>query len=204
MQIQCFKTTPYQLGHEKFLSVDQVIPIPETEEFMIRISAKEQEQQTVDRSKGIRLERRRAFWSQLIETLPKAQITLFANISPSTNHWISTGSGISGIIYSLIFGRDSAGIEFYLKRDQGEDNKKLFDYLLTHQDQIEERFGAALLWERLDAKKACRIHYIKEFDSYNQEIWPDIIAWMIDRIPRMEHAFKPEMDNLAAMLKRSY
>jgi hypothetical protein len=44
IQIQCFRATPYSMGEELFLQVEQIIPLPETKEFMIDIKEKEKEE----------------------------------------------------------------------------------------------------------------------------------------------------------------
>ena len=43
LAIQCFKATPYSLGDDLFLQVDQIIPVPEVSEFIIDIKEKEKE-----------------------------------------------------------------------------------------------------------------------------------------------------------------
>ena len=44
IQIQCFRAIPYSMGEELFLQVEQIIPLPETKEFMIDIKEKEKEE----------------------------------------------------------------------------------------------------------------------------------------------------------------
>ena len=44
IQIQCFRAIPYSMGEELFLQMEQIIPLPETKEFMIDIKEKEKEE----------------------------------------------------------------------------------------------------------------------------------------------------------------
>ena len=43
IQIKCFKATPYSFGDELFLKIEQIIPLPETAEFMIDAKEKQKE-----------------------------------------------------------------------------------------------------------------------------------------------------------------
>ena len=49
IQVQCFKATPYSMNNELFLQIEQIIPLPETKEFMI--DAKEKEKEVSSKSK---------------------------------------------------------------------------------------------------------------------------------------------------------
>lgn len=50
-----------------------------------------------------------------------------------------------------------------------EENKALFDKLLSNKDQIEEDFGQSLYWERLDEKARCRISTILSIGGYKDD-----------------------------------
>lgn len=47
--LKCFKATPFQDGNDLFLTIEQLIPLPEAEELMIGLSQKEVEEQDVER-----------------------------------------------------------------------------------------------------------------------------------------------------------
>lgn len=44
ISIACFKITPYSLGEQLLINIDQIIPTPEAKELMIGINAKEAEE----------------------------------------------------------------------------------------------------------------------------------------------------------------
>lgn len=48
---------------------------------------------------------------------------LYANVSPSRDHWLNAGSGVSGIYYSMIFNRDEVRVNFALGTRSKEANK---------------------------------------------------------------------------------
>ena len=41
IQLQCFRATPYSLSDELFLQIEQIIPLPETKEYMIDAKEKQ-------------------------------------------------------------------------------------------------------------------------------------------------------------------
>lgn len=198
---QCFKVTPYAFRDELFLHVQQIIPVPEAEEFMISIAKKEREEKAAEGTQKTRHVLRMAFWEQALAALRDANVTLYQNISPSRDHWVSAGSGLSGCPYSLIFGKDEARVELYISRASAEENTLIFETLLAKKEEIESAFGQPLDWLSLEGKKACRIAYAKPFDGYNRENWPEITAWMVDHIRRLEAAFKTPLQQVAGVMR---
>lgn len=198
---QCFKVTPYQAGTELFLNVEQIIPTPEASDFMIGMIAKEDEEKSASneqrRSHGLRL----AFWEQALEAFSQSSCRLFDNISPGRDHWLSAGSGLSGMSFNLIFGKSEIRVEFYMSRPQAETNQLVFDQLFAQKEQIEAAFGAELEWQPLPNRKACRIQYSRAVDGYNKDNWADMIKWLVEHMTRLEKALSEPLDKVRQELK---
>lgn len=198
---QCFKVTPYQAGTELFLNVEQIIPTPEASDFMIGMMAKEDEEKSASneqrRSHGLRL----AFWEQALEAFSQSSCRLFDNISPGRDHWLSAGSGLSGMSFNLIFGKSEIRVEFYMSRAQAEINQRVFEQLLAQKDQIEAAFGDALEWQPLPGRKACRIAYSKPVDGYNKDNWPEMSQWLVGYMTRLEKALTAPLAKVRQDLK---
>lgn len=203
IRAKCFKATPFRNGSELFLNVEQIIPTPEAADFMIGISEKEKEQQTTERIMANRHTLRLDFWQATLGAFEQKNIPLFRNVSASQNHWLNTGSGVSGIPYTMIFSRSEARVQIDIQRASKEENKRLFDLLLQEREAIQGSFGHALEWERLDEKNASKIIYRKAFDGYNRESWPEMIEWLIEHIQLLERAFKPRLQKAIQKLKSS-
>ena len=198
---QCFKVTPYAFRDEVFLDVQQIIPVPVAEEFMISIAKKEREEKAAEGEQKTRHDIRHAFWEQALAGLRGTGVTLYQNISPSRDHWLSAGSGLSGCPYNLIFGKNEARVELSLQRGSAAENKQIFDDLLARKAEIEAAFGAELEWKRLDDRKACRVQYAHAFDGYNAESWPAIVEWMAEHIQRLEKAFRGPLQQAGAAIR---
>lgn len=198
---QCFKVTPYQAGTELFLNVEQIIPTPEASDFMIGMIAKEAEEKTASNEQRLSHRLRLAFWEQALDAFSQSSCSLYNNISPGKDHWLSAGSGISGMVFSLIFGKSEIRVEFSMARAQPEANRFVFDRLAEKKEQIEAEFGDELVWLPLPDRKACRIQYGKPVDGYEKANWPEMIQWLIAHMTRMEQALSGPLESIRQELK---
>lgn len=193
IRIQCFKTTPYKQGGQLLLTLDQIIPTPEEAEFRVGISQKQKEQKTAKTSQAKSLELRPRFWARILEELDNADIELYKNISPSKDHWLSTGSGYSAVHYSMIFSNKEIRIELVIARKETNENKEFFDELFSKKAEIERNLGFPLEWKRMNNKKSSYITYRKSIDGYNEENWNEMLNWFIKNLPTFENTFSPHI-----------
>ena len=102
IKIQCFKATPFQLGEQLFLTLEQIIPTKDAEEFTISMAEKVQEDYSSQEELKERHHLRFEFWSKLLPMM-KGKTSIFQNSSPSKDHWVSSGgTGISGLSYNFL------------------------------------------------------------------------------------------------------
>jgi hypothetical protein len=142
---------------------------------------------------------RMRFWQGLLGR-PKAKTTRHANITPGEYQYIGAGSGVRGLPFNYFIRQDEGAVELYIDRgaDQDKENKRIFDWLHKHKDEIERTFGGELSWQRLDEKRACRIAYIIAAGGYksDESKWPGIQDAMIDAMTRLENALTPHLAKL--------
>lgn len=203
LKIQCFKIEPYTFGDKVFLNVEQIIPVKEAEEYIIKIAEKAQEEQFEQDEMKERYKKRIAFWKQLLERYNK-ESTLFESVSPAKTYWISAGSGIGGVAFSFVVGKSYARTEVYCARPRKAENKFIFDELFNEKEAIERQTGL-LEWERLDDKKACRIKQeLKEVSIFDENDWPGMIEFLTKSMRGLETAFKMPLQNINTVSKRSF
>lgn len=200
IDVACFKATPYRIDGTVFLTLDQIIPLRDAQELMIGISEKEQEEQITERGMLARHQRRLDFWRQTLDALESAGMSLYANVSPNKDSWLASGSGISGIIYCMVFNTDGVRAEFSLNRAR-EQNKAIFDHLFAQREQIESEFGEPLEWRRLDDKKASIIASSHACDGHDLNQWPETIAWLIEHIRKIHQVFSPRIPQFKSLLR---
>ena len=202
ISIACFKITPYSLGEQLLINIDQIIPTPEAKELMIGINAKEAEEKTTEVVLKNRHTVRREYWERALEAFQKSACQLYNNISPSKDHWLSAGSGLSGCPYNLIFLQKELRVELWISRGVTEENKYLFDLLSQSKQDIEHTFGAELEWMRLDEKKSCRIQFSTKADGFNKDTWPQAVAWHLEHMTKLEKALKGPLQKAAEAMKQ--
>ncbi|WP_300000538.1 DUF4268 domain-containing protein [uncultured Cedecea sp.] len=201
IRAQCFKVTPYRFNDDVFVDIRQVIPTPEAESYMIGMAQKEAEEQSTSGEMKSRHHMRKAFWTQMLERLRHSPCSLYNNISPSTDHWLSAGSGISGISYNLIFSKKEIRVELWIAKFSAESNTFAFDWLYERRQSIENTFGHALFWQPLPGKKSCRISFAKPVSSFDQTNWPEITDWLLKNMSAFEKAIDPFIAPLNIALK---
>lgn len=199
ISLQCFKVTPYGFGEELFLNIDQIIPIEDAKDYMIQMAEKEQEQKSSEQKLQNRHIIRYEFWKKLLDAMNKSSSSLFANISPSRERWISAGSGMRACPFIFVFSKKYGRIELYIDRGEQDENEFIFNELLKYKSDIESKFDDVLVWEQLPTKRACRIKYEKPYDGYNKEVWNDMVAFMVDVMCRFEKAMKPYIEEVSKM-----
>ena len=79
-----------------------------------------------------------SYWEELLEYFSKFNNRLYNNISPKSDHWLNTGSGISGCAYTLLFLQKELRVEFAMGRSNAEENKLLFDFLVSINSKLKK------------------------------------------------------------------
>ncbi|MEO8195741.1 MAG: DUF4268 domain-containing protein [Thermoanaerobaculia bacterium] len=194
IDIRCVRLRPYQDGAARLVDVQQIIPLPEANDYQVMLREKEQ---VGRKRRAERYDIRLRFWEGLVVLARKRQ-TRHANIKPGSYHWLGASSGVRGLGFNYVIVQEYGIAELYIDRGDVEENKKIFDQLLSRRGDIEAAFGAELLWERLDSKRACRIKHVVKIGGYRspESQWPEIQSEMVETMIRLESALKPAMASL--------
>lgn len=187
LRIQCFKATPFALDEQLFLTLEQIIPTKDTEEFIISMAGKTQDEITTQENLKSRHHIRFDFWTKLLPRL-KGKTPIFQNSSPSKDHWLSAGgTNIRHARYSLLITKTYSGVQLEFGRPNKDENKKLFDELLKYKTEIETNFGHSLNWERSDDTISSRIgFYLEGVNIFNQDDWEQMLEFITTNIIKFE------------------
>jgi len=193
VRIKCFKVTSYQLDDSLLLNFEQIIPMKDSEDYMIRMAEKNQEILVTREKIREREKINKEFWTKFLDQA-NASTNLYQNINPSKDSWLWKSAGISRFRYSLVISKTYARVEFYINTPSKEKNKEAYDVLLEDKDQIESEIGCRLIWERMDNKKASRIKLeISNISINNEENWDEMISFLIDNIIKFEKVFSKKI-----------
>jgi len=190
IKIKCIRVTPYELNNQVFIDTEQIIPIVNAEEYLIKIANKKQEELMSKEKNQTRYSIRIGFWRNLLEEMDQRS-DLFKNVNPSKDNWIGCGSGYGGLAYLFVVTGTYGRIELWINRGLQEENKALFDKIYSHKEKIEATFGDQLDWQRLDEGKGSRIAYwLKDVSVFNEEDWAEMISFMTGNMIKFEKALK--------------
>lgn len=104
----------------------------------------------------------------------------------SPRHWYNVAIGKSGskVVLKVNTREEELACSLYIR-----DDKEWFDELYEQKEEIEEKIGASLDWQRLDEKKASRIMLAKDFTFEDEERWPEYFAWLKDKADKFKQVF---------------
>lgn len=201
VQLQCYRVTPFSYKDELFLNMDQIIPTPEAEDFMIGMTAKEASEKSTKAELKSRHKLRLDYWGQCLEEFKNSDCDLYDNISPTKDNWLNAGSGVSHVPYCLIFGYNEARVQLSIARRSREENMFIFNSLKENRQELESLFGDKLIWSSKEGQISSYIKYTKKFDGRNRENWSEIIEWHINHISRLENILKEPLTKLNQELR---
>ena len=195
IDIRCVRLHPYSDNGNRFVDVQQIIPLPEANDYQVQLKAKGQA------SRSVRLARdtsRLKFWTG-IAALAKERGTRHANRKPGPRTWFNGSSGIRGLSYVYGITQHQSTVELYIdRRGSAEENRDIFEQIAAHKHEINALFGDELIYAPLDDKRACRIKYQFDEGGYrsDESTWPDLQRKMVDAMTRLETALQPVLDDL--------
>ncbi|CAA7614905.1 DUF4268 domain-containing protein [Magnetospirillum sp. SS-4] len=137
-----------------------------------------------------------AFWQPLLDELrEKHRFTNAKAAQPQS--WYSFASGVaSGITYGVAFARgDRLQAEVYIDVGDAPRNKAIFDFFLAEKIELEAAMGEPLSWERLDAKRACRIAVVRPATTIDDapEQGDEMRTWLVTRLLKLKQVFGPRV-----------
>ncbi|HMM19385.1 MAG TPA: DUF4268 domain-containing protein [Selenomonadales bacterium] len=201
LRVQCFKVTPFALNEQLFVKFDQIIPLKDTEEYVISMADKTQDDINSQEETKSRHNIRYEFWKLMLKQL-NAKSAMFQNISPSRDNWLQAGSGISGVNYRFVVTNTFARAELNIQRPDLGENKFIYDELIKHRKEVEDVFGSELVWERLDDIKTSRIKWEKTgLSIFDKDDWPDMSEFMINGMIRLGRAFQHPIKEVNKVFK---
>ena len=155
LDISCIRLKPYKMEGDVLIDATQIVPLPEAEDYEVKVRAQVQESKKV---RTVRQEIFRRFWSQLIER-SRAKTELFSNRSTTTDQWLSAGIGRSGVWLNLSLTESRGRVECYIRlgKNSEQRNKLAFKELLAQREEIESAFEDSLDWQELPNRIGSRI-----------------------------------------------
>lgn len=196
LDIRCVRIKPYADNGRTLIDVQQVVPLPEAEEYQIRINTKTDRERASRREQTELGELLHRYWSQLLDRA-RGRSSFHKDNSPTTLGWLGANAGLPGVAFNYVFGRRCPRVELYIDTGSKDRNKDFFDEMHERREQIEVGFGGPLGWERLDNRKASRIRADLAPASVREVArWPELQDQMIEAMIRFAGALRSEIERL--------
>jgi hypothetical protein len=114
--------------------------------------------------------------------------------------WILDNTGIKGVDLRFEVTREKACVALEINHRDEDRRLKLYAKLDACKTLFEEMYDAPLTWDLAHEKETGQ-HVSRVFaeisgDIYNQELWPDMVRFLVDNMLRMEKAFLEVKDFL--------
>lgn len=204
IQIRCFKATPYSLGSELFLKIEQIIPLPETAEYMI--DAMEKQKEKKGKSKKVEETKSQliSIWSSLKDELNIRKLSYLSNVKAKPHFNIGFWSGPGKFAFCI--GRHNLRVELYIANDQ---DKHFFNEFFKHKDSLDQSIRDRVIWQKLENKKASRIKLEpteSEKSTFrgkwgDEEHFEDSIKWFANSMEPFYNAVSPIWSKVQSKLK---
>jgi RecB family endonuclease NucS len=188
LEVTCIRLKPYRLGDQVLIDVAQIIPLPEAEDYEVKV--REQAKETL-KVRSVRQDIFRRFWAQLIEK-SRMRTQLYANRNTTKDHWLSAGVGRAGFGLNLVLTKDRAQVECYISINKDSARSEAaFRALEAQRTTIEAAFDSQLQWEDLPGRTGCRISYDFEGGWRVPETeWSQLQDRLIDAAIRLDKALR--------------
>lgn len=187
IQVQCFRATPFTQNEDIFLQIEQIIPLPETEEFMI--DAQEKKREDLEKGKGLSETKKTQleFWKKFRDHLLQHD-DIQKLQTPRPQYWFDIALGKSGVHISNLFNvsKSELGIRIYI----GNKNvAEWLPYFLENKEKIERFIGEELLWDPNPDNKDKIIALNKKFLLEDRDNWDEAIEWMSEMTIKFRRIF---------------
>lgn len=200
VRIQCFKATLHELRGQLLLDIEQIIPTPDTADYIIKMADKTQEE--ISQKTGVfGIQKiRQEFWTQFLQRMVGAA-PIYQDISPSRDHWLSSGkTGVSGVYYSCIAGEKYVGVEMNIATPDKEKNEEYFRQLESQKEDIEKSFGQPLEWHlKPEAKRSQVKYWVGNVNIKDREDWSKMLDFLTEYSVKFEAALRKPIKRLKSL-----
>lgn len=195
LDIRCVRVKPYANDEQTLVDVQQVVPLPEAEDYMIQVREKEQAQRA---EQATRHSERRPFWTAVLPEIVRVT-GRWKNWTPPDGDWVATSLGVKGVRVVLRVRRNDCATDLYIDGGPGSRdwNKGVYDALYSRRSEIDAAYGPGLEWFRMDERQASSVTVYPAKIGYASPSsdWPEAARALADCAQRMLTVLKPFVES---------
>jgi len=197
IDIRCIRLRPYRADGKTLIDVQQVIPLPEAQDYMVRIREKEQQER---RSRAARFSEESQqtcvdYWQGVLAVIEPSGI-LEPGIKPPRKEDIRFKVGWPQFWLKSYFSRRHPKGSVWLDC-RGDSGLANFEALRSHKDEIERAVGEPLVWTADEEREQGTLSIrLTGFDANDTSDWPRQHKMIGERVLRLYDAVRPYVERL--------
>lgn len=163
-------------------------------------SKEAREKGEIKRQETHRHEMRYKFWTELLKVFKADKaMPAFKNSSPTKDSFITSGTGIGGIQWTLWVTKDFVRCELRIDKGAGseQENLNIFHKLMEDREEIDKAYGPGLNWCEMEGFQltSIRTEFSGGYDNPVEE-WPNIMEEDLVNTKRFISALKGPVSKL--------
>lgn len=206
VQIKCFKAVPFKLINEMLLQIEQIIPLPETEELIIQMQEKQRSESQSKKINGEREDYYEALWKKVKFKLTEHGIDSFG--TTTGRHYLRYSNITRNMHFVMVATLKFCRVEVYCSSDS--DSSTLLA-LKEYEAQIPESLSNKLEWQLLEGKNASRLKLEIPYAQLSPEAYKasskyevgeleeHIVNWFTEAAPEFLAVLKPLVKKVSAL-----
>jgi hypothetical protein len=197
IDIRCIRLRPYTAGTATLVDVDQVIPLPEAEDYTVRIREKEQRERK-SRSGRWSADAQQFcldYWQGVLDAIRPSGI-LEPDAKPMKKEDMRFKVGWPDLWLKAYFSRREPKMAVWLAC-RGESAATTYSALEAHKAEIERAVGQPLVWRKNEDRERWSLSLDMNGPNANdREDWPRQHRMLADGVVRLYRAVQPLVQRL--------
>lgn len=202
LQIQCFQSSLYVYRGDYFFNIKQILPVPNTEDMIIRKANKQREIQKIKSIKTLTAKQYTPFWQQLFEQMPNHTLNYPFNRTECHSKDLAVKLPIKGTYVEIVLTTKQVRIQLDPKDNQDIVGATLYQWLKANKSVFDVALNqAAVLYDKNKGSGRLGFELIK--DASNTENWDEITTWISNSLPMFQEVIKQHEDEINRYLSEN-
>jgi hypothetical protein len=195
LQIQCFQSSLYAYAGDYFFNIEQILPVPNTEDMVIRKANKERENQQNKSTKARVAQQYSPFWQRLFKQMPNETLTYPFKDTDCHGQDLKVKIPVKGVYVEIVLTSKQARIQLDPKGHQDTRGVALYQWLKANKSVFDVALGqATVLYDKNEGSGRLGLEFNK--DCSNPENWDEIIEWLATYLPLFQKTVEHHEDEI--------
>ncbi|HJJ30372.1 MAG TPA: DUF4268 domain-containing protein [Methanocorpusculum sp.] len=135
------------------------------------------------------------FWDQLLIEI-NTKTDIYQNRTPNISGWLTAKSILGGAMsYYMSISLKRCTVGFRCSNNDRMKNKKLYDYIYSQKNEIENKIGLPIYWERGDTLQISHLSIrIDDIDIVDESTWPQINSFIVGNMVTLSEVLTPILE----------